>query len=312
MFLALGLGIVAGSTFVSPETIKTLNNALRRIDTSNRALQADNDTLAQANRNLLRYAEASRNLLVQGKLAGKPAVLISFDTTPGGEASQMASTLVAAGAKLQGSIALSSNLGLPDDASRQLVVGIVGGALTGAEAVQALLAHQLAEALAGRTPGIFQHLVDAGLAARGQGAAGDSPQPPATLAVPGSIIVVLAPAQPGTGAKAGPDLAKTLILPMVRELSADQVLVAAGEDGTSPVPALAPIRQDPGLRVVTADTVDQPMGQAAVVLGLAEMLAGRPSGAYGMGPGANAPLPTQQPAAPPTPPTSPSVSPTHT
>jgi hypothetical protein len=296
VFLALGLGIVAGSTFVSPETVRALNNSLRRIDSSNKALQTQNDALAQTNRDLLRYAESSRNLLVQGKLAGRPAVLVSFDTTPGSETSQMASTLVAAGARLQGTVALSSNLALADDASRLQAATVVGGGISGAEALQAALARQLGDALAGKSPGVVQRLIDAGLASRGPGVAGEAQLPPASLAAPGAAVILLAPAQPVPGTKPAPDLARTIILPIVRGLSSAQVLVAVGEDGSSPLPVLAPIRQDSSLRVVTADTVDQPMGQAAVVLGLAEAVSTNAWGAYGSGPGASGPLPTPQPA----------------
>ena len=301
VFLALGLGIVAGSTFVSPATVRALNNSLRRIDSSNKGLQTQNDALAQTNRDLLRYAESSRNLLVQGKLAGKPAAVVSFDTTPGSETSQMATALVAAGARLQGLVTLSSNLAVADDASRQQATAVVGGGVSGTEALQAALARQVSDALAGKAPGALQRLLDAGLASRGPSIAGDAQQPPAALATPGTAVILLAPAQPAPGAKPAPDLAKTLILPVIRALSSAQVPVAVGEDGSSSLPLLAQIRQDSSLRVVTVDTVDQPMGQAAVVLGLAEALSTNTWGAYGSGPGASAPLPSPQAPAAPTP-----------
>ena len=301
VFLALGLGIVAGSTFVSPETVRALNNSLRRIDNSNRDLQTQNDALARTNRDLLRYAEASRNLLVLGKLAGKPVVLVSFDTTPGSETSQMATTLVAAGARLEGTLSLSSNLALADDASRGQAATVVGGGASGAEALQAALVRQVSDALSGKTPGVLQRLIDAGLASQAPGVAGDAQQPPATIATPGTAVVFLAPTQPPAGAKPAPDLAKTIILPVIRALSAAQAPVAVGEGGSSPLPLLAQIRQDSSLRVVTVDTVDQPMGQAAVVLGLAQALTANAWGASGSGPGASAPLPTPPAPAPPTP-----------
>jgi hypothetical protein len=172
----------------------------------------------------------------------------------------------------------------------------VGGGISGAEALQAALARQLGDALAGKSPGVVQRLIDAGLASRGPGVAGEAQLPPASLAAPGAAVILLAPAQPVPGTKPAPDLARTIILPIVRGLSSAQVLVAVGEDGSSPLPVLAPIRQDSSLRVVTADTVDQPMGQAAVVLGLAEAVSTNAWGAYGSGPGASGPLPTPQPA----------------
>ena len=138
------------------------------------------------------------------------------------------------------------------------------------------------------------------------GVAGDAQQPPATLATPGTAVIFLAPAQPAPGAKPGPDLARTIILPVIRALSSAQVPVVVGEDGSSPLPLLAQVRQDSSLRVVTVDTVDQSMGQAAVVLGLAEALTTNAWGAYGSGAGASAALPTPPAPAAPTP--SPSLS----
>jgi len=60
---------------------------------------------------------------------------------------------VAAGAKLQGTLILSSNLVLADDASRGQAATVVGGGISGAEALQTALARQLSDALAGKSPG---------------------------------------------------------------------------------------------------------------------------------------------------------------
>jgi len=142
---------------------------------------------------------------------------------------------VAAGAKLQGTLILSSNLVLADDASRGQAATVVGGGLSGAEALQAALARQVSDALAGKTPGVLQRLIDAGLASRGPGVAGDAQQPPATLATPGTAVIFLAPAQPAASAKPGPDLAKTIILPVIRALSSAQAPVAV----STPSPSLS-------------------------------------------------------------------------
>jgi len=298
VFLALGLGIVAGSTFVSPETVRALQHSLQSIDAKDRAVEAQNNQLNQTNNGLVTYAEASRDLLVQGRLAGRPAVLLSFDTTAPGEAGQMASTLVAGGARLQGSIVLSSKLALGDDASRGQVAAVVANGASADDAVQAALAHQLADALSGGTPGILQRLIDAGLAAQAPGVQGEEPVAPSSLAVPGSLIVVLGGAVPQAGAKPAPDLGRTVVEPVVRALSGTQAVVAVGEDGSSPLPMLSILRGDPSLKVVTVDSVDQPTGQAAVVLGLLEAATAHTWGAYGLGSGASAPLPSPLPTAP--------------
>lgn len=299
VFLALGLGIVAGSTFVSPETVRALQRSLQSIDAKDRALEAQNNQLTQTNNGLVTNALASRDALVQGRLAGHPVVLISFDTTAPGEAGQMASTLVAAGARLQGSIVLSSKLALPDDASRSQIAAVLGSGASTADAIQAALARQLADALSGGTPGIVQRLIDAGLASQAPGVPGDAPLAPSSLAVPGSLIVVLSAAVPQAGTKPPtPDVGRAVVDPVVRALSTTSAVVAVGEDGSSPLPVLSTLRGDQTLRVVTVDGVDQPTGQAAIVLGLLDAATAHTWGAYGLGSGASAPLPSQLPPIP--------------
>src|SRR5437879_10719321 len=118
----------------------------------------------------------------------------------------MATTLLASGAKLQGTLIRSSNLVLADDASRGQAATVVGGGLSGAEALQAALARQVSDALAGKTPGVLQRLIDAGLASRGPGVAGDAQQPPDKLAPPGTAVLFLAPATPAARARHGPNI----------------------------------------------------------------------------------------------------------
>jgi len=295
VFLALGLGVVAGSTFVSPVTVTALKKSLTVLDNQDKALEAQNKALAQANRGLLQYATASRDMLVRDALKGHPALLLSFDSTPGDETAQMAATLVGAGARLQGSIVLSSALAVADDAGRQRVAAALGTPPSSAEVVQGVLVHQLTDALSGRTSGVLQRLMDAGLASRGGGAPNDAQQPPAALATPGSAVVILAPAPAPppvqAGSKPAPDLGRTLILPTVRSLSAASVLLAVGEGGTDLLPVLGPVRQESSLHVVTADSVDSPAGQAAVALGLQQAATANLWGSYGFGAGANSPLP---------------------
>jgi hypothetical protein len=295
VFLALGLGVVAGSTFVSPVTVTALKKSLTVLDNQDKVLAAQNQALARTNRGLLQYATASRDMLVRDTLKGHAALLLSFDTTPGDETAQMAATLVGAGARLEGSIVLSSVLAVADDAGRQRVAAALGTPPSSAEAVQGVLVHQLTEALSGRTPGVLQRLLDAGLASRGGGVPNDAQQAPAALATPGTAVVILAPVPvpppPQAGSKPAPDVGRTLILPTVRSLSATSVLLAVGEDGTDPLAVLGPIRQESGLHVVTADNVDSPAGQAAVALGLQQAAAANLWGSYGFGAGATSALP---------------------
>jgi hypothetical protein len=293
VFLALGLGVVAGSTFISPATVSALQRSLQALDARDRALEDNNNLLAGQNRTLMQYAQASRDLMVRDVLKGRPVLLLSFDSTPGAETAEVATTLVEAGARLEGSIILSSNLALPDDPSRQQVATTIGVTASTSDAVASALVRALADTLSGRAPGLFQRLLDAGLVTKGSGVTPDAAQPPASLPTQGSSLVILAPLQPQGTPKSSPDLGRTLILPLVRALSATSIPLAVGEDGSTALAVLTLLRQDSTLHVVTVDGADTPMGQAAIVLGLQRAASGV-WGSYGSGAGA-VPLPSPAP-----------------
>lgn len=293
VFLALGLGVVAGSTFISPVTVSALKKSIDALDRRDQALEAQNNQLNQSNGVLSQFSAVARDLLVHNTLAGRPAVLVSFDATPGSDTSAMAAALAEAGTHLQGSVVLSSNLALPDDASRQQVAAAVGVTAGPGDALATALVHQLAGALSGTSPGIFSRLQAQGLAKLNNA---PFPVPAAQLATLGSVVIILAPAVPQPGAKVTADVGRSLILPLLRALSGT-TLVAVAEDGAVGLPVLTPIRQDVTLKVVTADGVDAPMGQAAVILGLVAAAEGT-WGDYGTGPGATSLLPGTVPVQP--------------
>lgn len=310
VFLALGLGVVAGSTFVSPVTVKALSGSISTLDNRDKALEAQNNQLSATNNQLLQALAASRNVMVQGRLPGRPTDLISFDTTPAGETSDVATTLVEAGARLQSSVVLSSRLGLPDETSRQQVAAALGVTDTSTDALQAALVQRLADTLSGLAPGVEERLVSAGLAS--SNAVPDQLPLPA-VAGPRSLVVILAPAVPQASVPPGPDLGRLLILPLVRLLTPTSAVVAVGEDGSSSLPVLSLLRGDSTLHVVTADGVDTPLGQAGLVLGLAQAVYTGDYGDYGLGAGSDgalpSPLPPAAPSAVPTPVASHVVSP---
>ena len=300
VFLALGLGVVAGSTFISPVTVKALSASINRLDARDRALEAQNNQLNQTNGQLQQALTTSRDIMVQGRLAGRPVDLISFESTPASETSDVASTIAAAGARLQSSVVLSNRLGLADDASRTQVATGLGLTDTSTGALQADVVQKLADALSGRVPGL-EKWVSAGLA---KTTTVPNPLPLASVATAGSVILILAPAAPQPG-PAAPDLGRLLIVPLVRSLNLSSAVVAIGEDGSANLPVLAPIRADATLRVVTADGTDTPLGQAGLVLGLAQAISTGVYGNFGLGAGAGAPLPSPLPPVPSPSPSSP-------
>lgn len=293
VFLALGLGVLAGTTFISPATIKALHTSLNELNKQETSLETQINGLTQQVGSFTAFAGAARDRLVAGQLPGRPAVLISFDTTPSTDVAAVASTLEEAGVRLEGSFVLvSSKLEMTDDATRAQVAAALGVTATGADALATALVQHLADALNGRAPGVFQRLLDAGLAHANTVPA---PAAPASVSGAGAAVVVLAPVEPASAPKPAPDLGHTLILPLARALSTGSTLLAVGEDGTNPLPVLSEIRGDNTLRVVTVDGVDTPIGQTDVVLGL-QAAAGGVWGDYGSGPGAQGVLPSPAPS----------------
>lgn len=304
VFLALGLGVLAGTTFVTPGTVKALRNSLNALANRDNQVESQSRQLQQQLSGLLADASAARDQLVSGVLSGRVTVLVAFDSTPQSEVADMATTLVEAGARLEGSYVLSSNLGLPDDASRQQVAAALGLPVNSSDGtVETAEVQRMADWLDGKSSGVIGKLVAAGLAT-----SNSVPSPPVGgPSVTGSAtdVVLLAPSQTlATSSPGSPNLGPQLLLPLARALSAAGVLLAVGEDGTNPLPVLQLLRGDSTVKAVTADGVDEPIGQARIVLGLRDAAAGI-YGDYGNGPGSSTQLPTPLPPSSPALPASP-------
>ncbi|HLI56760.1 MAG TPA: copper transporter [Actinomycetota bacterium] len=297
VFLALGLGVLAGTTFITPGTVNALRKSLDALSARDNAVESQNSQLKSELAGLESDGSAARDQLVSGALAGRATMLVSFDSTTANETSDMAATLAEAGARLTGSYVLSSNLGLPNEASRQQVAGALGLPVnSSAGTIETAEVQRITDWLDGKSPGLIGKLTGAGLAT-----ANSVPSPLAggTPAGSGTDIVVLTPAQsPAAPAANTANLASQLILPLARALSSTAVLLAVGEDGTNPLPVLQLLRGDSTVKAVTVDGVDQPIGQAAVALGLRDAAAGV-WGDYGNGQGASTPLPSPLPSPPP-------------
>lgn len=286
VFLALGIGVLAGTSFFSQATVAALQASQRRLAQRNEELRTQLESTQKANSQLLEFAAASRDSLVAGALQDQPVVLLSFETTPEAAVDAVGQTMIRAGARLEGSVELSTNLDLATESRRQQVALALEVPTADADELRVRLVERLAVALSGRDGGILQRLADAGLARRQDSAAGGT-KPLASLAEPGSMIVVLAPVP---DRRSRSPLAEEVVVPLLRSLAALSVLVGVGEARTDALELVALVRQDPALHVVTVDGVDGPIGQAALVLGLRAAAAGR-FGHYGLGEGAVAPVP---------------------
>ena len=292
VFLALGMGILAGSTFIDKVTVEALNNRLEDVRGSVARIREENRLLAEELARGRAFEEQARPLMVRGQLEGVPVLVAAVQGVDRAPVDALHTALWEAGASLAGTVWFGPRMRLDSEDELSAFSGVVAvsPALTGASREQALA--RLAD------PGRLAALVDAGYAeyepppAQGAATSISTRSPAATLAalpVGGTRFVVVS----GAGASVGDDL---LALPLAQALAARANPVVAAESGQdSPggrgvfVGALR-TRGGAAARISTVDNLESAMGQAATVLALHQQ-AGSAAGHFGVGPGSQRLLP---------------------
>ena len=119
VFLALGIGLVFGATFIDRAIVDGVEGNLRAIEEQNDDLRRDNDAL-QAR--VAAAAEAEEELreqglaqLVEGRLEGVPVLVLAVRGVDEDVVRATADAVVAAGAELGGVLWLTERLALDDD-----------------------------------------------------------------------------------------------------------------------------------------------------------------------------------------------------
>lgn len=280
VFMALGVGVLFGATFIDQNIVTGLEKAQSRLGTRNDSLRSRILRLQAQNASLKGFSASARDRIIRGSLKDRPVILLRFESTPGNVSDAVTSTLRVAGARLDGTLTLSDRLDLRTEDARRRLAGAVGSTAGDARSLSDLMVAQLSSALQGRDPAFLAKLAAAGLATAqlttpGDRAAGAPPAPP-------PAVVVL----PG---KTSPEINSRILVPLVESMATAPLVTAVVEPGTAAV-LLKPLRDQPGLRLVTVDSVEDPTGQAALAVGLQAAFAGQ-FGNYGFGDRATTALP---------------------
>ena len=227
VFLALAIGLLAGSAFVEPELtdqLRAQTEDLRRQTDDLRGQLAERETELDA---LAGFVEAVAPPLTQGRLAGTPVVVV---TRP---ASRTRSRPGAGGARERGAdvvttVSATDQL-VSEDPATQEELAIMLGEPTAPARSSTLAAQALAERLsAPRSPLAEQDLL-ASLLSEGFLAPVDGGPSEATLeeiGATGQVVVVLSGGR-GDGDPVLPP--ESFAVPLVESLAALDVPVAAGE-----------------------------------------------------------------------------------
>jgi hypothetical protein len=292
VFLALGLGILMGTTVIKQSVVDELKARADNAFNASEQLRKDVADLRQQLRTWEIFAPQAQRVMVDGKLTGRTVAIVTADGVDIGEIDGVRKAFSDAGATISGVVVVSRRMQLADDGSRRELAEALAVSDT---TDPALLVEQSADALGLRLA-----------------------QGPPTITSTADVLDTLAKAQflsvrePADGLQGigGPDQAvvfltggtgepaadpQTFFLPLLESLAQSGRAVAAGETTESAYDLIGPIRADGALdgTILTVDDADAMMGRVALVLGLQQMMDSGISGCadFGVKPGACAIIP---------------------
>lgn len=287
IFLALALGMLAGSAFIQPRLVDQLRTQVEQQRRTMDDLRAQVGELRDALAGERAFNDAALPHLAQGRLLGQRVVVIAQDGLDDGALAQARRALDEAGAT---SVVLEARATLApaDPADGQALARLLGEPDADPTELPGLAATALAERLATdvrREPpegDLLRALLGEGYLAPVD--ASLSNELLAGLGGGRQVVLVLA-----GGADADPTmLPETFAVPLVERLAELGLPVAAAEPVDSAVPFVRLLLGRDGL--VTIDDVDESRGGAALVLGLQRLILTGDGGGYGVKDG-SAPLP---------------------
>lgn len=294
VFLALGLGVLTGTTVINRGIVTQLENQTGDLSGQLEGIREEVQDL-QALRDLwAAFGEEARDPLLAGRLAGSRVLVIAQDGTDDGSIDGLLAALRSAATTpddVLGPIFLTGRMALRSEGERAdlaEILGVVGS--DDPDALRAQAANLLADRLVFGTGGneILGALLGAGFLID-EGRRLEEADLRA-LGGPGQVVVAVAGGPAGSAMNP-----EGFLVPLVEELARAEATVAAGEpvDGEEEEPAfVSVIREDGDLasRVATQDNLDQMPGQIGMVVAIEDLVDGV-AGHYGVKDGATRAFP---------------------
>jgi hypothetical protein len=315
VFLALTVGLVIGSSYLSKVAYDELNNQLASLRGQNQTLHGTQSELSAQVRDRDSLIAALGPDAVAGKLTGHSVAVVMLPGADSASGDALADLLSKAGAEVTGEVTLKSSL---LDSGQMGKLASTGAKLPSAERGGVQLPSPSASAspsgpasvvALADIAGAVVHRIPANTA--GVGEKGITPQASqdvltaysdagfievkAASAASADLVVVLAPPAPSS-ASAGNSAMDTLYLGFLKDLTGggrSLGAVLAGPASSASSPGLLGVALKDGWvskNVSTADTADQPAGRIITVFALAEAASGK-TGHYGLTGTADGPLP---------------------
>jgi hypothetical protein len=299
VFLALALGIVVGSTVLQEGTVSVLRATSERVRQESDRNSRDNVSLRQELSRQQSFGAAVLPELVQGRLKGRPVVLVDTDKADGGTRNSVRKVLEDAGAEVDGQITLAdAHLTLGAEADRTAAGRLLAVDAGAADVLRGELVKRLADRLVTpsalpqadnqRASDLLTALQDAHFVAdlklTKPLAAGTDPFPRQ-----GTSFVLLGPSATASPTAVAPN---AFLVPLADQVSARAGGAVAGVEAaavprdSSWIVALRDNRQV-SHRVSGIDAVDAVYGQLSLVQSLQSSLLRESAGQYGIKDGAS-------------------------
>jgi hypothetical protein len=329
VFLALGLGILVGSTVIDQGIVDRLDREIRSVRKENSKVEAENSTLSKQNKQLQQYIDDLSPYAGDGRLDDVSVAVVAENGVDGEVIKDTESMLRDAGADVPAVLRLNDSWRLESDSQiqdLQTALNLSGDANTTRDAALDLFAARLTQPATGTTVTTAPRSTPTGTAKTSASKHTTSTTTPVAtvdaltaLEKAGFLDVIdgdtssfdTFPTRPPnvvliTGDDshfAGTDLT-TSFLRAVTQAKLPTLLAAAYDPGSDATTApargasIAPVLDDQTLSraVSSVDDVELEQGRAAAVLALQAISSGnlKNVGHYGYGSGAAAPLPPHQ------------------
>jgi len=301
IFLAVGLGLLFGSSVVQPALIEDLRRQTHGLTQDLSDTRAEvSDLKAQVG--ALQQAGDILPSLDPGTLTGQPVVLVTHDGVDPRLLSQARLSLSEAAVKVVAELSITDRMAVGDEPSREALAQLLGMASdTLTPTLQARAAEVLAQRLAvgaarrAVSPSgtdILDDLLTTNFLTTTPGSPSISQGDLPGIGGKDQLVIVL------SGGRGEPLVDPQLFfVPLVEGLVERGATVAAGESVSTDYPFVPALRADGAAgdgtepSMVTVDDLDFSVGGAALVLGLERLLVLGQGGNYGIKAGATAPLP---------------------
>lgn len=293
VFLALAVGIGLGATVVDQATVDVLQ---RRLDgVSERVDRTDNENqrLRSDLGRWTRFAEEASDESVEGRLTNVPVLVVGVQGTERGPVEALQASLIAAGARYQATMWLTSKLRLDKPEDMVVLADIVGSQTRAPDPVRQAAVARVASSLGGGTaPPLLRALRDAAFldveapVSDEEALAGISPDTR-------FVVVSGAEAEVANAQLAVPLASQLTVAARGRVLAAEPGREAQGRDQPGHRALfVGPLRDDPSVSglVSTVDNLEDFRGRFAAVYALRELIRGK-TGHFGVGPRATSLVP---------------------